>query len=124
MKPRIILADDFTPFLERLRSLLSIKFDIVAEANCGTSALEAIRRSQPDVAVLDLHMPDLNGIQITQELAADSQRPAVVICSLETDADVIAAARKAGAMAYVIKSRFETELIPVLNSIVQNRAVA
>jgi len=113
-----VIADDFPPFLQTLRSLLSAQFDIVAAAGCGKCALEAIRFHKPHVAVLDLHMPGLTGVQVTQELAADSHRPRIVICSVETDAEVIEAARKAGAEAYVVKSRLEKELIPALNSTV------
>src|SRR5215469_12818241 len=79
MKPRIVIADNFQPFLHELHSLLSGRFDIVAVACSGRSALEAIRRHQPKVAILDLDLPDLNGIQVAKELATDSVRPAIVI---------------------------------------------
>ena len=117
-KPRVVIADDFPPFLEALRSVLSPQYDVVATAGCGRSALEAIRYHKPDVAVLDLKMPGLSGIQVAQELAADSECPVIVICSIENDPDVIKAAQKAGATAYVVKSRLEKELIPALNSTV------
>lgn len=120
-KPRLVIADDYQPFLQELCSLLLPKFDIVATADCGRSALEAIRHCQPDMAVLDLSMPRLSGIQVLQQLATDLQRPKVVICSVETDPDVVAAAQKAGAAAFVTKWRFEKELIPALNSIIRRQ---
>src|SRR5215469_10532529 len=120
-KLRVVIADDFSPFLDTLRSLLSAQFDIVAAAGCGKCALQAIRRHKPDVAVLDLSMPGLTGMRVVQELAADSHRPRIVICSMESDPDVIEAARQAGAAAYVVKSCLEKELIPALNSTVQSQ---
>lgn len=119
MTPRIVIADDFQPFLESLRSFLRFRFDIVATAECGESALDAIRRYQPDIAVLDLYMPRLTGIQVAEELKKSGPPVAVVICSVETNAVVIENARRAGVKGFVLKSRFETELVPVLKSIVQ-----
>ena len=120
-KLRLVVADDFPPFLQKLVSFLKAEFDIVATAECGRSALEAIRRHRPEVAVLDLNMPGLSGIRVIEELANSSKRTPVVICSVETDADVIEAAREAGAVAYVIKSRLEKDLIPALNLAIQSQ---
>jgi len=110
-KLRIIVADDYLPFLQRLISLLAVDFDVVATAVDGKSTLELIRRCKPDLVVLDLHMPLLNGIEVTRELAENPPRPPVVICSIETDTEVVEAARKAGALAYVFKGRIEEDLI-------------
>lgn len=123
-KPHIIIAGDFPPFLRELCLLLSSDFDVAATAECGSSALDAIRRCQPDVAVMDLNMPDLNAFGIAKELGTDRRSPALVICSLEADRDTIAAAREAGVAAFVSKSSFRTDLIPTLNEIVQGQAAA
>jgi DNA-binding NarL/FixJ family response regulator len=113
-KPRVIVADDNAAFLQKLTSLLSVEFDVVATAADGRSALALIRRYDPDVVVLDLEMPALNGIQVARELAKHG--PPVVICSMETDLEVVEAARQAGALEYVFKLRVEKDLILAVKS--------
>ncbi len=119
-KLRLIVADDSLPFLKKLVSLLSVEFNVVATAADGETALDLIRRFEPDVVVLDLHMPALNGIEVTRKLAKNPLSPKVVICSAETDPEFVEAAREAGAAEYVFKSRIETELILAARSAVQD----
>ena len=111
MKLRIAVADDSAHFLNELISVLETEFDVVATATDGKSALESIRSCRPDVAILDLEMPVLNGIEVTRELSKDNPRPAVVICSVESDPDFIEAAREAGALGYVFKARVRKDLV-------------
>ena len=101
--------------------MLAADFDVVATAADGRSALDLIRRYVPDLAVLDLGMPGLNGIEVMQELAKSPQDPPVVICSLETDPEVVEAARQAGAVAYVFKTRVQKDLILAVKSVLQGR---
>ena len=93
----------------------------MATATDGRSALDLIRRYKPDLVVLDLAMPVLNGIEVTRELAMSSSSPPVVICSVETDPEVVEAARKAGAAAYVFKIRVQKELVLALKSALQGK---
>ena len=120
-RPRIFVADDNPAFLRELASLLAAEFDVVATATDGRSALDLIRRYKPDLVVLDLAMPVLNGIEVTRELAMSSSSPPVVICSVETDPEVVEAARKAGAAAYVFKIRVQKELVLTLKSALQGK---
>jgi DNA-binding NarL/FixJ family response regulator len=119
---RIIVADDNPAFLRELTSLLAPEFDVVATAANGRSALDLIRRYKPDLVVLDLGMPLLNGIEVTRELAKHS--PPVVICSVETDPEVVEAAQQAGALAYVFKVRIEKDLILAVKSALQGKPFA
>jgi DNA-binding NarL/FixJ family response regulator len=119
---RIIVADDNPAFLRELASLLAPEFDVVATAANGRSALDVIRRYKPDLVVLDLRMPLLNGIEVTRELAKHS--PPVVICSVETDPEVVEAAQRAGALAYVFKVRIEKDLILAVKSALQGKPFA
>jgi two-component system response regulator DesR len=112
---RILVADDNPELLMELTFLLGVEFEVIATATDGKSALELIRRDKPDVAVLDLAMPMLNGIQVTEHLAKDG--PPVVICSVETDPEIVEASRRAGALAYVFKSRIEKDLIATVRSV-------
>ena len=69
---RIIVADDYPPFLQELVSLLEVEFDVVATAADRKSALDLISRYQPDLVVLDLQKPELDGMEVTRELAKHS----------------------------------------------------
>jgi two-component system response regulator DegU len=115
------VADDNPPFLKYFVSLLTADFDVVATASDGESALEVIRRHEPDIVVVDLQMPRLNGIEITKHLAEHPPSPPVVICSVETDPEIVDAALRAGALAYVFKSRVETDLVLAVKSAVQGK---
>jgi DNA-binding NarL/FixJ family response regulator len=118
---RIIVADDNPAYLRELTLLLVAEFDVVATAADGKSALNLIRHYKPDVVVLDLHMPELNGMEVTSDLAKHPPSPPVVICSVETDPEVVEAARQAGAIAYVFKIRVQKDLILAVKSAVQGR---
>ena len=111
MKLRIVVADDNADFLNELISVLGTEFDVVATAKDGKSALESILNCRPDVVVLDLEMPLLNGIEVTRELSKHDPKPAVVICSVESDPDFIEAGREAGALGYVFKTRIRKDLV-------------
>jgi DNA-binding NarL/FixJ family response regulator len=116
MKLRIVLADDNRRFLAMFSSLLGTEFDIVATASDGKSALEHIQALQPDVAILDLEMPMLNGIEVARVLMAHTSPPAIVICSVETDVEIVQAALDAGARGYVYKSRIATDLLAAVRA--------
>jgi two-component system, NarL family, response regulator LiaR len=122
MRVRIVVIDDSASFLEKLVSILSIEFDVVKAVIDGKSCLEVILSCQPDVVVLDLGMPGLNGIEITRELMKYNPRPAIVICSVEHDLEVIQAAREAGALGYVFKARAARDLNSAVKSAVRGQS--
>jgi DNA-binding NarL/FixJ family response regulator len=123
-RPRIVVADDNLPFLQNLLSLLGTDFDVVATASDGKSALELIRRYEPDIVVIDLHMPAPDGIEIAKQLAQHPPSPPVVVCSVETDPDIVDAVRQAGALAFVFKSRVETDLVLAVKSALRGKPFA
>jgi len=116
MKLSIVVADDNKAFLVKILSVVASEFEVVATAGDGRSALECIRLRRPNVAVLDLGMPGLNGIEVTRELTKDPSSPAVVICSVENDPEIVEAARQAGALGYVFKVRVAEDLIVAVKS--------
>jgi len=122
MKLSIVVADDNTAFLAKILSVVASEFDVVATAADGRSALECIRLWRPNVAVLDLEMPGLNGIDVTKELAKDPSSPAVVICSVENDPEIVEAARRVGALGYVFKTRVAEDLIVAVKSAADGRS--
>ena len=115
-KLRIVIADDNPRVLRQFISLLALDFQIVGTAENGKSALECIRLQRPDVVILDLQMPVLNGIDVTLELKRFTPSPAVVICSVETDSEFVQAALQAGAVCYVFKIRMASDLVAAVNS--------
>jgi DNA-binding NarL/FixJ family response regulator len=122
MQLRIVVADDNTAFLAKIVSVVATEFEVVATAADGRSALECIRLWRPNVAVLDLEMPGLNGIEVTKELTKDSSSPAVVICSVENDPEIVEAVRQAGALGYVFKARVAEDLIVAVKSVARGQS--
>jgi DNA-binding NarL/FixJ family response regulator len=122
MNLRIVVADDNLSVLEKLVSILEVEFDVVKTARDGISSLEIIIDCQPDVVVLDLEMPGLNGIEITRELMKYSPRPAIVICSVEHDLEIVEAALKAGALGYVFKARAARDLNVAVKSVARGQS--
>jgi DNA-binding NarL/FixJ family response regulator len=117
MKLRVLIADDNQKALLTLVAALSQEFNVIATAANGRSALEQICRLQPSVAVLDLNMPGLNGIEVTREITRQRLSCAVVICSIAKAPELIEAALAAGALGYVFKRKLLQDL-----SIAVNRA--
>ena len=116
MRLRVVVAEDNAAFLQEFISILGAEFEIVATAADGRAALEHICRCRPDVAVLDLQMPLLNGIEVTKELIANPPAPAIVVCSVETDPEIVEAARQAGALGFVFKTSMANDLITAVKS--------
>jgi DNA-binding NarL/FixJ family response regulator len=96
--------------------MLAAEFEVVGTAENGHTALLQIRQHKPAVVVLDLEMPLLNGLGVMQQLGASGSMPAVVICSLETNPEVIEEARTAGALGYVFKTRVAEDLIAAVKA--------
>lgn len=120
-KIRVLLADDHAAILERVRSVLGEEFEIVGTANNGRDALGEVRRLDPDVLVLDISMPGLNGLQTASELKSAHNRTKVVFLTVHEDPDFVAAAFSAGASAYVVKSDVTTDLVPAIRDAMEGR---
>jgi len=116
MKLKVVVADDNPEALRQMVSLLGAEFDVVATAENGQLALACVRRYEPDVVVLDLEMPILNGIEVTRELRKLGPSSAVVICSVESDREIVQAAQQVGALGYVFKRRITEDLVMAVRS--------
>jgi two-component system, NarL family, response regulator NreC len=110
---RILLADDHTILRKGLRLLLEREADfrVVAEAGNGREAVEAVSRDLPDIVIMDIGMPLLNGIEATQRINAEHPKTAVIILSVHSDEAYILRALKAGARGYLLKDSAEDDLI-------------
>ena len=103
MKPRVVLADDYRSSLLACEATLQGTCNVVAMGVDGDSALEAIRRYKPEVAVLDVAMPGLTGMDVTRIAIQEQPSLGIVICTLSRDPAIIRAAADAGARGYVFK---------------------
>jgi len=110
----VLLADDHDAILARVRAVLGEEFEIVGAVNNGRDAVGEVRRLDPDVLVLDISMPGINGLQTANEIHAARGRTKVVFLTVHEDPDFVAAAFSAGASAYVVKSDVTTDLVPAI----------
>jgi DNA-binding NarL/FixJ family response regulator len=118
MPIRVLLADDHGIVRDGLRAVLSAERDflVVAEEADGAAALAAIERLAPDVAVLDVQMPGLTGIEVARKLK-DKSRTSVVLLSMHREESFVQAALLAGARGYVVKEDAARELTDAIRAV-------
>jgi two-component system, NarL family, response regulator NreC len=121
---RILVADDHTIIRSGLRLLLEQQtdFKVVAEANNGREAVELASRHNPEVAILDIGMPELNGIEATRQILAAEPSTQVVILSMHADEGYVLRALKAGARAYILKNSAESDLIRAVRTVADGKS--
>jgi two-component system, NarL family, response regulator NreC len=121
---RILLADDHTILRKGLRLLLERErdFEVVAEASNGHEALDVAERTRPDVAIMDIGMPILNGIEATRRICQAHPSTQVIILSVHSDEAYILRALKSGARGYLLKDSAETDLIQAVRAVGAGKA--
>jgi response regulator NasT len=113
-RARIIIADDESLIRMDLREMLGhLGYEVVAEASDGRSAVELARKLLPDLIIMDIKMPDVDGITAAGELARDHIAP-VVLLTAYSENSLIGRAKDAGVCGYLVKPFRETELMPVI----------
>ncbi len=122
MPIRILLADDHAILRQGLKRILESRsdFTVVAEASTGLEAVRMAERHHPDVAVVDVAMKDLNGIEATGEMLRLSPRTAVLILSMHRDESYVVRSVRAGASGYLLKDSVEDELIQAIYAVERN----
>jgi two-component system response regulator NreC len=120
---RILLADDHTVMRAGLRLLLEREPDFVVagEAADGREAVALAGATLPDIVVMDVAMPLLNGIEATRQIAAANSRIGVIILSMHSDESYVLRALKAGARGYLLKDSAEADLIKAVRAVHQGR---
>ena len=113
-KVRVLVADDNQAMREIIVSALAADFDVIRAVNDGGSALAATAQLLPDVAVLDISMPVLNGIEVARRIRETRENTRVVFLSAHADVDTLEAALETGSLAYVLKARLDTDLVPAI----------
>jgi len=113
MPIRLLLADDNAEFLMGLRFLFESCRDIVVvgEAASGVDAVRLAQVCRPDVALLDVRMPGLSGIEAARRIVLHSPAPAVILCSILVDQSYVIEAAKAGAVGYISKTASPADLL-------------
>jgi CheY-like chemotaxis protein len=121
-QPTVVVADDNPALLYQMVALMKPEFDVVATAENGLLALEVVRQYRPDVVVLDLWMPILNGLEIARQLTQSASTARIVICSVETDPEIIQSTKQAGALGYVFKLSMTRDLVAAVKAAIRGEA--
>ena len=124
MPIRILLADDHTVVRDGLRALLEKQPDmtVVAEASDGRDSIRLAEEQSPDVVVMDIGMPSLNGIEATRRIQAANPRTAVVMLSMHQDESYVLRSLKAGAKGYLLKDSLRGDVIDAIRAVAQGRS--
>lgn len=118
---RILIADDHAIVRTGLRALIRAEagLELIGEAAGGYEAIELVEKNRPDVLVLDLSMPDLDGISVTRNIKPRFADLYILILTLHEDEALLKEAIKAGASGYILKRAAETELISAIQTILR-----
>jgi len=121
---RIILADDHAVIRGGLRLVLEKQedFQVVGEASDGRAAVSLAETEKPDVAVLDITMPNLNGIEAAQQISSKQIGVSIIVLSMHADESFVLRALKAGARAYVLKESAEGDLINAVRLVSEGKS--
>src|SRR5260370_27362477 len=118
MRTRVLLADDHSLIRQGLKSLLEGQgFQVVGEASDGHEVLRAAEKTHPDVAILDIRMPVLNGVDATRELKKSSPKTKIIILTQHDENQYVTEALQAGAKGYVLKSQGAEDLVQPIREV-------
>ena len=120
-RARILSADDHCDMREQIRVLLEHEFEVLDSVENGLALLEAAARLNPDVCLLDISMPILNGIETAIRLKRSGSNAKIVFLTIHEDLDFVHAALKTGALGYVVKRRMASDLRPAVKEALAGR---
>ena len=126
MEPiRILIADDHTLFRDGLRAVLNSVADaeVVGEAATGDEAIAQAVLLQPDVVLMDVQMPAVNGIEATRRIVRTNPHIGIIIVTMFEDDDSVFSAMRAGARGYVLKGADQSEMLKVIRAVAQGEAL-
>lgn len=123
MAVNIILADDHTLFREGLLTILNaeLEFRVVAQADNGRDVVKLLRKHEVDVIIMDIAMPELNGIEATRQIMHDYPEAKVIALSMHSDSHFVTGMLKAGAKGYLLKDCAGAELIKAIREVLLDR---
>lgn len=122
---RILICDDHPEFRQGLRALLetTADVDVVGEAADGDAALRAAATLQPDIILMDLNMPGVNGVEATRRVVGSSPHIGVVVLSMVQDDDSVFAAMQAGARGYLLKGARKRDIVRAVHAVAEGEAI-
>jgi DNA-binding NarL/FixJ family response regulator len=120
--PRVLLADDHALILGAFEKLLTPEFDIVGQVSDGRALVAAAETLKPDVVVLDISMPVLNGLEAGRQIKKKARTIKLVFLTMNEDPDVAAEAFRAGASAFLLKRSAASELATAIREVMQGRS--
>ena len=122
---QILIVDDHTLFRDGLKALFASLPDtaVIGEAATGAEAVSLAETQQPDVILMDIQMPDLNGIEATRQIVQTSPHIGVIIVTMFEDDDSVFAAMRAGARGYVLKGADQEEMLRTIRAVARGEAL-
>jgi DNA-binding NarL/FixJ family response regulator len=118
---RIVLADDHQHILEKIKELLDSTYDIVGTVSDGQSLVNAVAQLKPDVLVIDITMPILNGIEAANKLKEEGSDSKIIFLTVHADPDFVRACLATGAFGYVVKARMSSDLTRAIKEALAGR---
>ena len=120
-KPSVLLADDHPAILDKLSQLLSLDFEIAGVVSDGAAAVAAVARLHPDIVVMDISMPVMDGIQAMREIRKMGVDSKIVVLSALDDPVFVTCTLESGGNGYVLKSRMNSDLVFALREVLAGR---
>ena len=120
-RTRVLLADDHEAMLDRVKRLLEKELQVVGIVRDGQAALEAVAELRPDVLILDISMPVLDGLQVALRLKPKKSKVRIIFLTVHEDPDFASEALATGALGYVVKPHLATDLLVAINEVLAGR---
>jgi len=119
----VLIVEDFAPFREIVSALLlkTGRFDVVDQASDGLEAIQKAKAWQPDFILLDIGLPNMNGLEAANRIAAVAPNSRIVFLSQDRDLDIVKASLSTGARGYVVKSDAGSDLLEALATVAQGK---
>ena len=111
---RVLLADDHKAMLERVNTLLDPEFEIIGAVDNGQALVDAAKELDPNILVVDISMPVLNGIDAVRQIRESGGKAKVIFLTVHEDPDMVPECFDAGALGFVVKSRLASDLLPAI----------
>jgi two-component system response regulator NreC len=121
-RPRVLVADDHRAMLDSVVHLLSREFDVVATVSDGLAAVKEAEHLEPDLLVLDIAMPGLNGIAAATRLKEQGSKAKVVFVTNMRDREFVQESLALGDVGFVVKDRLVADLLPAIRQVLAGRA--
>ncbi len=117
---RVLLADDHKAMQQRVREVLEPEFEVVGAVDNGQALVDATKELKPDVLVVDISMPVLNGIDAVRQVMKSGSTARVIFLTVHEDPDIVPLCLEAGALGFVAKSRLASDLILAIQFALMN----